>query len=254
MRLKDKVAVVTGASKGIGKGIAQRYAEEGAKVVLASRNEELLRALAQDIQQKGGEALSVRADVTDRGDIQSMVEKAVQHYGRLDIMVNNAGIGMARPSEQLSADDWHRTIDTNLNAVFFGCQAAGRQMIQQGGGGKILNIASGYGLVAAPLRAAYCASKSACIMLTKVLAIEWAKYQINVNALAPGYTRTDIVQEIIDRGVLDVAAIQRRTPLGRLGEVEDVVGTAVLLVGDEGRFITGETVAIDGGWVAYGYI
>jgi NAD(P)-dependent dehydrogenase (short-subunit alcohol dehydrogenase family) len=127
-------------------------------------------------------------------------------------------------------------------------------MIQQGGGGKILNIASGYGLVAAPLRAAYCASKSACIMLTKVLAIEWAKYQINVNALAPGYTRTDIVQEIIDRGVLDVAAIQRRTPLGRLGEVEDVVGTAVLLVGDEGRFITGETVAIDGGWVAYGYI
>jgi NAD(P)-dependent dehydrogenase (short-subunit alcohol dehydrogenase family) len=254
MKLKDRVALVTGASRGIGEGIARRYAEEGAKVALVSRNLEAVQSLAAEIRAKGGQALPWKADVTRVKDVEEMIAAALGHFGKLDILVNNAGIGMAHPSETLSPEDWRRTMDTNLDAVFYCSQAAARQWIARKEGGKILNIASGYGIVAAPLRAAYCASKAGCIMLTKALAVEWAKYGINVNALAPGYTRTELVQEIVNRGVLDEGAIKRRTPLGRFAEIEDLTGMAVLLVSDEGKFITGETVAIDGGWTAYGYL
>lgn len=253
MKLKDKVAVITGASKGIGKGIAARYAEEGAAVVLASRSMDLLAAAAGEIRKQGGEALALEVDVADFESMEAMVGRAVEHYGRLDILVNNAGISMARPSEELPPRDWQRALDTDLSGVFYGCQCAARRMIPQGGG-CIINITSVYGLVAAPGRAAYCASKAAGNMLTKVLAIEWAAKNIRVNAIAPGYFRTELVQGVIDKGMLPLGAIEKRTPLGRIGEVPELLGLAVYLASDDSAYMTGSIINIDGGWEAYGYL
>jgi len=182
-----------------------------------------------------------------------MVAKSVEHFGRLDIMVNNAGISMAHPSEELSPKDWQQALDTDLSGMFYGCQCAARKMIPQGGG-CIINITSVYGIVAAPGRAAYCSSKAAGNMLTKVLAVEWAKKNIRVNAIAPGYFRTELVQGVIDKGMLPLRAIEKRTPLGRIGEVKELLGLAVYLASDESAYMTGSVINIDGGWEAYGYL
>ncbi len=253
MKLKDKVAVITGASKGIGKGITVRYAQEGAKVVLASRSLDLLTAIADQINDTGGRAVALPVDVRKSESVQELVNKTVEEYERLDIMVNNAGISMAQPSEDLLPEDWSRAVETDLYGVFYGCQSAGRQMMKQGGG-CIINITSIYGIVAAPMRAAYCASKAAGNMLTKLLAAEWAGRNIRVNAIAPGYIRTELVQDVIDRGVMPLEAVQKRTPLGRLGEVEDLLDLAVYMASDGAAFMTGSVIRIDGGWTAYGYL
>ncbi len=254
MKLKDKVAIITGASKGIGKGIAIRYAEEGAAVVVASRSEDVLASIALQIQEAGGRALALSLDVRSAESVEAVVQKAVKEYGRLDIMVNNAGISMVHPSEELKPEDWQRALETDLFGVFYGCQSAARQMIAQGTGGCIINVTSVYGLVAAPMRAAYCTSKAGANMLTKLLASEWASKNIRVNAIAPGYIRTELVQQLIDRGALPVGAIEKRTPQGRIGEVSDVLALAVLLACDESAFMTGSIITVDGGWAAYGYL
>ncbi len=253
MKLKDKIAVITGASKGIGKGIAERYADEGAAVIVASRSLDLLSVIAEGIKRRDGRALALGVDVRRSESVQAMIDEAVKEFGRVDIMVNNAGISMAHPSEELAPDDWIRALETDLFGVFYGCQSAGRQMMRQGGG-CIINITSMYGLVAAPMRAAYCASKAAGNMLTKVLASEWAAKKIRVNAIAPGYVRTELVQELIEKGTLPVNAIEKRTPQGRMGEVEDVLGAAVFLAGEEASYVTGSILTVDGGWTAYGYL
>lgn len=253
MKLRGKVALVTGASRGIGKAIAERYAAEGASVFLASRSQHLLSELASRIEEKGGKASFAYLDVTSPHSVQGAVEEAVSRFGRLDIMVNNAGISMAQRSEELSPDDWRLALDTDLSGVFYGCRSAGIQMMKQGGG-CIINISSIYGIVAAPMRAAYCSSKAAVNMLTKVLACEWASKGIRVNAIAPGYIRTDLVQGVIDKGMLPVGAIERRTPAGRIGEVEDLLGAAVFLASDDSSFVTGTVLTVDGGWTAYGYL
>jgi 3-oxoacyl-[acyl-carrier protein] reductase len=253
MKLKDKVAIITGASKGIGKGIALRYCQEGAAVVLASRSMDLLSPIADEIRKKGGRAMALPVDVRKHESIQGVVDRTIQEYGRLDIMVNNAGISMAHPSEDLAVEDWTAALETDLFGVFYGCQSAGRQMMEQESG-CIINITSAYGIVAAPMRAAYCASKAAANMLTKVLAIEWASKKIRVNAIAPGYVRTELVQGVIDKGMLPLGAIEKRTPQGRMGEVEEVLGAAVFLASDEASFVTGSILTVDGGWTAYGYL
>jgi NAD(P)-dependent dehydrogenase (short-subunit alcohol dehydrogenase family) len=253
MRLEKKVAIVTGASKGIGKGIAISYAREGAKVVVASRSPDLLAAVVEEIKASGGEALALSLDVRSPQSVQSVIDNTVKAYGRLDVMVNNAGISMVKPSEDLAPEDWTRALETDLFGVFYGCQSAARQMMKQGGG-SIINVTSAYGIVAIPMRAAYCASKAGANHLTKVLAVEWAGKNIRVNAIAPGYVRTELVQDVIDRGHIPLEAIKRRTPQGRMGEVEDLVGLAVYMASDESAFMTGSVVSIDGGWTAYGYI
>jgi NAD(P)-dependent dehydrogenase (short-subunit alcohol dehydrogenase family) len=253
MRLKNKVAIVTGASRGIGKAIAAGYAREGASVVLASRSLDLLAAIEKQIKADGGEATALSLDVRNQESVNAMVEKTVKKYGRLDILVNNAGISMARPSEDLSSEDWKNALETDLFGVFYGCQAAARVMIPQGGG-CIINVTSVYGIVAAPGRLAYCASKAAANMLTKVLAAEWASRKIRVNAIAPGYTRTELVQGVIDKGMISLAAIEKRTPMGKIGEAEDMVGIAIYMASDESSYMTGSVVNVDGGWVAYGYL
>jgi NAD(P)-dependent dehydrogenase (short-subunit alcohol dehydrogenase family) len=253
MKLKNKVAIVTGASKGIGKGIAMSFAKEGASVVLASRSLDVLETIAQDIKKTGGEAMAVSVDVRKVESINDMVKKAVDRYGRLDLLVNNAGITMGGPSEDISPENWRIAIETDLSGVFFACQAAARVMMAQGGGG-IINISSVYGILAAPKRAAYCASKAAVNELTKVLAIEWADRKIRVNAIAPGYVRTELVQDVINKGAISLEAIKKRTPQGRIGEVEDITELAIYMASDESSYMTGSIVNIDGGWLAYGYL
>jgi len=254
MKLRNKVAIVTGASKGIGKGIAIRYAEEGAAVVLASRSTDLLSEAADTILKAGGKAVVATVDVRNAESVQTVIDKAVSEFGGLDIMVNNAGISMAQPSEKLDPKDWENALQTDLSGLFYGCQAAARQMINQSRGGSIINITSMYGIVAAPMRAAYCASKAGANMLTKVLASEWASKNIRVNAIAPGYIRTELVQGVIEKGMLPVDGINKRTPQGRIGEVEDVLGAALLLASDDSSYMTGSVVTIDGGWTAHGYL
>jgi NAD(P)-dependent dehydrogenase (short-subunit alcohol dehydrogenase family) len=253
MKLKNRVALITGASKGIGKGIGLRYSKEGAIVALASRSVDSLSEIAGDVRNAGGQALALPLDVRKPESIQEVVDKTVKKYGRLDIMVSNAGISMTHPSETLPPEDWTHTVETNLSGVFFGCQSAARQMEKQGGG-CIINITSIYGLVAGPMRAAYCASKAATNMLTKVLAIEWADRNIRVNAIAPGYVRTEMIQYMIDDGTLSVDSIKKRTPQGRMGEIEEIVGLAVYLASDEASFVTGSVLTVDGGWTAYGFL
>lgn len=253
MRLKGKVAIVTGASKGIGKAIAKAYAGEGASVILASRSIDLLAALESKIKAAGGRAMVLPLDVRNPESVNDMVEKTVEAYGRLDILVNNAGISMARPSESLPLEDWKNALETDLYGVFYGCQAAAKVMIPQGGG-SIINITSMYGLVAAPRRLAYCTSKAGANMLTKVLAAEWAAKKIRVNAIAPGYIRTELVDDVIQKGMISLPAIEKRTPMGRIGESEDIVGIALYMASEESAFMTGSIVNVDGGWLAYGYL
>jgi NAD(P)-dependent dehydrogenase (short-subunit alcohol dehydrogenase family) len=207
----------------------------------------------REIKAGGGEASAVSVNVRSVESINDLMKTAVERYGRLDLLVNNAGITMGGASEDLSPDDWRAALETDLFGVFFACQAAARIMIPQGGG-NIINISSVNGILAAPRRAAYCASKAAVNELTKVLAIEWADRKIRVNAIAPGYIRTELVQDVIDKGAISMDAILRRTPQHRIGEVEDIANLAVYMAAEESSYMTGSIVNIDGGWLAYGYL
>jgi NAD(P)-dependent dehydrogenase (short-subunit alcohol dehydrogenase family) len=180
---------------------------------------------------------------------------AVAHarFGRIDVLLNNAGISMNRPTIDLSAADWRRAIDINLNGVFYCAQSAARRMLQQGAG-VILNTASMYGVVAAPERAAYCASKAAVVMLTKVMAVEWARAGLRVNALAPGYIHTALVDQLTQAGRMDLDALIRRTPAGRLGQPHEIATLALFLASDGASFINGQAIVADGGWSSYSYI
>jgi NAD(P)-dependent dehydrogenase (short-subunit alcohol dehydrogenase family) len=254
MSLAGKVAIVTGASKGIGKAISLRFAAEGAAVVPASRSMPALTAIANELKSKGHRAEALSVDVCDPASIDKLVGATIETFGRLDILVNNAGISAAHPSESLSTEQWDMAVRTDLNGVFYGCQSAARYMIEQNQGGCIINISSMYGINAAPMRAAYCASKAGVNMLTKVLGSEWGKHHIRVNAIAPGYVRTELVQDLIEKEVVNEDALKRRTPLGRIGQVSDIEGLAVFLAGPEADYITGSVFTIDGGWTAYGYL
>lgn len=254
MKLENKAALITGASKGIGKGIAERYAKEGAAVMLASRSEELLAELKGQIQAAGGKAEYCILDVRRPESIQSAVDSTVETFGQLDIMVNNAGVSMVHPSETLSTENWVNTMETDLFGVFYGCQSAGRQMMTQQEGGCIINVSSMYGSVAAPMRTAYCTSKAGVNMMTKTLAVEWAEKKIRLNCIAPGYIKTELVQDLINKGILPVEALEKRTPQGRIGEITDVLGAAAFLASDEASYITGSIITMDGGWSANGYL
>ncbi len=253
MKLKNKIVLVTGASKGLGKAIALRFSAEGATVLLTGRNIGSLKEISEYITSGGGNALAVSVDVTDPASVQKAVDSAVENFGRLDIMVNNAGISMIVPTVELSNDQWCNAMETNLFGVFYGCRSAGQQMIKQGSG-CIINISSILGQNAAPMRAAYSTSKAAVNMLTKVLAIEWAKDKIRVNAIAPGYIRTEMVQKSIDRDLFSPNEIEKRTPMGHMGNADDIASAALFAASDEASFMTGEILTIDGGWTAYGYI
>jgi NAD(P)-dependent dehydrogenase (short-subunit alcohol dehydrogenase family) len=254
MSPKKKTALVTGASRGIGRVIALALAREGADVAVnCSLSVPEAEKVAQEIRKLGCKSIVIKADVADKISVEKMVNEVVRQLGKIDILVNNAGMATIAPSEKLEEKVWRRGIDVMLTGTFFCSQAAGKEMIKQKSG-KIINIASINGIVAFPERASYCSAKAGVMALTKVLASEWAKYNINVNAIAPGYVETELLNNLVSQGKLQIKELQGRTPGGKLAGAEDVAETVVFLASDASKGINGQTIVIDGGWTAYGYL
>ena len=251
-RLAGRIAIVTGAGRGIGRGIALGYAREGAKVALVSRNAEELQALAAEIRASGGEALVAPADVRDSAAVNAVVEQVVAQWGGVDALVNAAGIPMAVPTTELSDEKWQMTLDININGTFFFCRAVAPHMIAKGHG-TIINIGSLHSFLGIPMRAAYAASKGGVLQLTRSLATEWAPHGVRVNCISPGWIRTPLQDEMVRQGRLDRTPIVARTPIRRIGEVSDIVGPAIFWASDESAFIVGEQLIVDGGWGIYGF-
>lgn len=244
--LNGKVALVTAAARGIGRACALALAQSGADVVLGLRDKSADDGLAAEIAALGRKVLPVQMDVRHMAQIQSGVAEAAQVFGRIDILVNNAGIGAPSPAEAVTETDFDDTLAVNLKGTFFTCQAVGRVMIARGGG-RIINIGSQAGFVALPTESIYCMSKAAISHLTKCLALEWAPYHINVNAVAPTFIETPgTVKWLGDPDFR--ASVEKRIPLGRVGTPMEVAGPVVFLASEAASLITGATLMIDGGW------
>lgn len=253
MRLAGRVALVTGAGRGIGHGLALGFAREGADLVLVSRSVDELEALATEIRSLGREALVAPADVRSIDQIHQVVEQAIQTYGRIDVLLNSAGIPMVSPTVELELEAWQRAIDINLTGTFICTQAVGRVMITQGRG-SVINIGSIHSFQGLPMRAAYAASKGGVLQFTRSLAVEWAPLGVRVNCISPGWIRTPLQDQLVAAGKLDRAPLIARTPIRRMGEVADLVGPAVFLASDESGFVVGAQLVVDGGWGVYGYL
>lgn len=244
--LKGKVAVVTGASRGLGRAAAMALSSAGATVVLVGRDVVAL----QDTQQLiAGSSVIEKADVTHSGEMMDILQRTVQQHGQVDILVNNAGIIRRSPAIDYSGDDWNAVLDTNLNAVFSWSQAAGRIMIEQGGG-KIINVASLLSFGGGLNVAAYAAAKGGVAQLTKSLANEWAKYQVNVNAIAPGYFHTEATAAL-RANTARTEQILSRIPAGRWGEPDDLAGAFLFLASRASDYVNGHVLVVDGGFLAY---
>ena len=247
LSLEGKKAIITGAAKGIGKSIAIVFAQLGAESTLVDVDQTGLEETVGEIRNQGQKAYPVVADITDIKSIEKLVEESIDKMGRIDILVNNAGIALTNPAEKVTEEQWDKTMAVNLKAVFFLSQYVGRHMIQRRYG-KIVNIASQTGIVAAEEHAAYAASKAGVVGLTKVLALEWGKYNINVNAVAPTVIMTPMGKKVWS-GEKGEKFLQK-IPLGRFGEPEDVAHLVAFLSSDLANMMTGATVMIDGGYTA----
>lgn len=248
----DETAIVTGSSKGIGRRIATRLAEEGTNVVVNSRSRERADEVVEEIEAGGGDAIAVEADVTDHDEVAALVDAAVDAFGRLDVMVNNAGVTSIAPAEEMAPEEFRRVVDVDLTGVFFGSQLAARRMIEQGEGGSILNISSMIGSMGLHGRAPYCAAKGGVDNLTRTLAVEWAEHDIYVNALAPGFVRTNITDQTQDAADYTDEEVRNRTPLGRFGTVDEMAECARFLVSND-HFVTGEVLRADGGFTPFAW-
>ena len=245
--IRGKVALVTGASGGLGEHFAQTLARAGATVVLGARREDKLRSLAGRIEKDGGKALAVALDVTDRASVDAAFARAVETVGAPDIVVNNAGIARSRASLELEEREWREVLDTNLDGAFRVAQAAARAMTAAGKGGSLINIASILGLRVASSLLAYAAAKAALVQVTQALALEWARHGIRVNAIAPGYVETDMNRGFFatDAG----RAMVKRVPQRRIGQPADLDGALLLLASDASSYMTGSVIVVDGGHV-----
>ncbi len=246
MRLKDKVAIVTGSATGIGRSIAKVFAQEGARVVVVTdRRVELARDTVRLIEEAGGSAAFVQADVSVAADVARMVQFAVGTYGRLDVLVNNANWTAIAKVTDMPEDDWDRTIDVGLKSVFLGAKYAVPEMIKVGGG-SIVNISSANGIFSNPAFGAYSAAKAGMQGLTRALAIDFGADNVRANVIAPGFVEVERDSEAL-RDPLEARAVEETTVLRRRGKPEDVAGMAVYLASDEAAYVTGATFVVDGG-------
>lgn len=248
--IKGQTAIVTGASSGLGVTFAETLAEHGVNLVLAARRYEKLLKVTEDLNRKYDvKVVPVKTDVSQEEQVVNMVKTAVEQFGSVEILVNNAGVASLSPSVEMSIEEWKKVIDINLTGVFLCARTVAREMIKKNYG-KIVNIASIYGAVGDIFPTApYYASKGAVINLTRALAIEWAPYKINVNAIAPGFFPSEMTESVF-RDEKAMAYILSRTPLGRTGEPLDLKAALTYLASPASNYVTGQTIFVDGGWTA----
>ena len=244
--LTGQVALVTASARGIGKACALSLAEAGADIILGLRKKDSAGTLMKQIQKLGREVLPVQMDVSQMQEIREAVEAGVRHFNRIDILVNNAGIGSPNPAEHVTEKDFDETLAVNLKGTFFTAQAVGKVMIKQRQG-RIINISSQAGFVALHTESVYCMTKAAISHLTKCLALEWARYNITVNAVAPTFIETSGTKKWLENQSFR-ASVQKRIPLGRIGSPKEVAGPVLFLASPAASLITGETLMVDGGW------
>jgi len=247
-RLDDQVALVTGASMGIGYGIAKALANAGAKVAVAARSVEALEKLSAEIREAGGEAQAFQMDVSDVSNINTAMAKVQQHFGQLDILVNNAGLGANHPAVDVTEADWDEMMDVNLKGLFFCCQAAGRIMLKQGYG-RIINMSSQASVVGIRDHAVYCATKGGVNQLTRVLALEWSEQGVTVNAVGPTFIYTPGTAERLDTPEY-LEGVLSRLPIGRVGTITDVAAAVIYLASPAGAMVSGTVLLVDGAWTA----
>ena len=248
MRLKDKVAIITGAASGIGKATAKLFAEHGAKVVVADIDSEGSEQTVTEIRDKGNVAIFINTDVTVKSDTQNLVTQTIETFGKLDILFNNAGIAMRLPVAELPEEDWYRCLDVNLNGVFL-CAKAAIPAMKKNGSGVIINMSSIYGIVGADVRAAYVASKGAVTNLTRGMALDYAQDNIRVNCICPGFVETPLVSGVV-RTPEEYQKLADKHPMRRLGQPIEIAYGALYLASDESAFVTGIALPIDGGYTA----
>jgi NAD(P)-dependent dehydrogenase (short-subunit alcohol dehydrogenase family) len=248
--LNDRVAVVIGATSGIGKAIALALADAGADVVPTGRRRKLVEAAVREVKDRGRRSLVTTADVTLTSSIDELARRVVEQLGKVDILVNAAGITVRRPTIEVSDKEWNEILDTNLNGILRACRAFGPHMIERRYG-RVINIGSLTSLVALQEVAAYGASKAAVAALTKSLAVEWAPYGVCVNAILPGVFRTALNEGLLD-GTERGRELLMRTPMRRFGQPDELAGAAVFLASDAASFVTGHLLAVDGGFLASG--
>ena len=243
--LTNKVAIITGASQGIGKGMAETFSKAGAHVACVSRNKDNLKSVADSLIENGGAASFYTCDVSSLDAFQNTIKEIVENHGSVDILVNNAGVCKDKLIMRMSEDDWNKVININLNGAFNGIKAVSQIMIKQRAG-RIINISSIVGLIGNPGQANYAASKAGLIGLSKSAAKELAPRGITVNAIAPGYIATDMTDQITDQAEENLIT---KIPLGRIGSPSDIAASALFLASDEAGYITGQTLTVDGGMV-----
>lgn len=250
--LQGQRALITGSQRGLGWAIAETYAKAGARVMIQDLDGKGAEEAAAKLRRANLDAQSIGGSVTSVADIAAMFRKMDELWGGIDILVNNAGVSQNKPTLDMSVEDWDRTMDVNLRGVFLCAVEAGRRMVKQKSG-VIINMSSIWGIVAGPTRVGYCVSKAGVAQMTKSLAVEWAADGVRVNAIAPGYTETKMLRDVIDAGRVDEQAILRRTPMGRLAEPQEMADMALFLASSQAKYVTGQIMAVDGGWTAYGY-
>jgi NAD(P)-dependent dehydrogenase (short-subunit alcohol dehydrogenase family) len=248
--LTGRVAVVTGASSGLGVGFARALASAGANLVLAARRLDRLEALATELQQDGVEVLAVACDVTDSKQVEALKDACLERFGKVDILVNNAGTTEVVPAETESDEQFLHVLNVNLNGSFYCAQRFGRVMLEAGSG-SIINVASIFGFVGSGSipQAGYVASKGAVVNMTRELAAQWARRGVRVNGIAPGFFRSEMTEEMFS-DERSMSWLRKKTPAGRPGEVEELYGAVIYLASDASTYVTGQTIAVDGGWTA----
>jgi NAD(P)-dependent dehydrogenase (short-subunit alcohol dehydrogenase family) len=249
--LDGRITIVTGAGRGIGFGIARQLCEAGAEVIIAEFRPELGEEAAKSLRDSGHKAHFQQVDVTNAESVEALAQAVKSQFGRIDILVNNAGLAEIGPTETFPLDKWNLQIDVMLNGVFICTQAIGRVMLEQRKG-VILNISSIGGLGAWPMRSAYNSAKAAVISLTENIGCEWARRGVRVVSVAPGVTRTAMLQQMVDEGIASLTQYNKRAPMGRVAEVEEIASAVQFLVSDRASYITATTLTVDGGWTAWG--